>query len=287
MLDTSNPQDDGYEGLTIDRETRTSCFDRSVPLSRALQCWMEHIVLQQATRPIAEDITAVVPVYDTDPALLHYCLASLCNQTLAPAGIIVVDDCSQRSDTVEYLDRLARGAMFNVIRNDRNLSLGPAMNRALRECRTTYALKLDSDDAAAPTLVSCYVDRLAALGKVDVLGCNWTSFGSSRYTTNHPARVTRDYVLTQPGYWFINHSGVLLNRRSVLAVGGYRCLRGLAEDYDLWVRMMLRGYTRFFNVQESLVEYRDVSTGLHRNFRGYNRLMLMLLKTAMRLAPVF
>jgi hypothetical protein len=98
--------------------------------------------------------------------------------------------------------------------------------------------------------------------------------------------VTRDYVLSR--YWFINHTGILLNRTSLLAVNGYRSMRRLAEDYELWVRMMLYGYRRFYNLPDVLVDYRDLPTGLHRNLRGkLNRAMKIVLRTLMRTCPNF
>jgi hypothetical protein len=89
-------------------------------------------------------------------------------------------------------------------------------------------------------------------------------------------------------FWFVNHTGVLLNRASILAVNGYRPLRGLAEDKELWVRMMLYGYRRFYNLPDVLVDYRDLPTGLHHNFRrGVNRGMKIVLKTPVRACPNF
>jgi glycosyltransferase involved in cell wall biosynthesis len=281
-----HPADD--DPIPIDVERRIARFDPDEAIGPALDRYLDRIVREWAERPVAAAITAVVPVYDTDPALLHCTIESLCRQTVRPARILVADDGSQRADTCDYLAALARSPMVELHRNPRNLSLGPTMNAALALCRTPYALKLDSDDLARPELVARYVRHLDSEGAADVLGCQFTTFGCSAYTTAHPARITRDHALRAAGYWFVNHTGVLLNRDSVLASGGYRCLRGLAEDYDLWVRMMRRGFTRFRNLPESLVEYRDVPSGLHRNFkRGHNRLRLMAVKASLRLAPAF
>ena len=170
----------------------------------------------------------------------------------------------------------------------RRSAVTAADNRALAACPTRFALKLDSDDAALPSLTAAYAVHLATEPAPDVLGCQFTAFGDGHYTTRHPGRVTRHYVVHSPGYWFVNHTGVLLNRDSVLASGGYRTLRGLPEDYDLWIRMMRAGFTRFANLGDSLVAYRDSANALHRNFRrGLGRFRLMGLKAAARLLPPF
>jgi hypothetical protein len=64
-------------------------------------------------------------------------------------------------------------------------------------------------------------------------------------------------------------------------------MRGLAEDYELWVRMMLHGYCRFCNLPDVLVDYRDLPTGLHHNFYRINRPMKILLRTLIRISPNF
>jgi hypothetical protein len=85
----------------------------------------------------------------------------------------------------------------------------------------------------------------------------------------------------------VNHTGVLLNKASLLAVKGYHRMRGLAEDYELWIRMMLSGYRRFYNLPDVLVDYRDLPTGLHRNFLRINRPIKIALRMLMRVCPNF
>ncbi|MFC7397088.1 glycosyltransferase [Chelatococcus sp. GCM10030263] len=274
--------------ITIDRLNQLACFPPDLSLEQALADYVDAVTEANARRPVAEEVTAIVPVFNTDPAMLHVALDSLLGQKLLPAQVIVIDDGSSRPETLAYLAALRQSCLVQVLTNRDNLSLGPTMNRALRACPTPYALKLDADDVARPALLAAYAAFLDKGEAIDVLGSQFTAFGHDSYTTTHPSRITRSYILSSPGYWFVNHTGVLLNRDSVLKAGGYRALRGLAEDYDLWIRMMLKGFTHFANLPESLVDYRDSATALHRNFRrGHNRLRLMALKAAIRLAPAF
>jgi glycosyltransferase involved in cell wall biosynthesis len=235
---------------------------------------------------VAPDITAVVPVYNTPAAHLDECVRSLLRQTVRPREILVIDDGTTLAETNTYLNALRDLPDVRLVRNDRNISLGPTMNRALRLCQTEFLLKLDSDDLARPQLIEKFVAFLVENRNVDVVGCQSQNFGISDFVTNHPQRVTRDYVLSR--YWFVNHTGILLNKTSLLAVNGYRSMRRLAEDYELWIRMMLYGYRRFYNLPDVLVEYRDLPTGLHRNLRGkLNRAMKIVLRTLMRSCPNF
>ncbi|CAH1668095.1 glycosyltransferase [Chelatococcus asaccharovorans] len=277
-----------FPTITIDRTRQLAHFPEGRPLMESVGDYLRKTETAVAGRPVAGAITAIVPVYNTDPAMLHVALDSLLAQIWRPAYILVIDDGSDRPDTQAYLAAIADSPLIHVLRNPRNLSLGPTMNRALDACPTPFALKLDSDDVADPGLVAAYCDHLDARPTPDVLGCQFTAFGESHFTTRHPSRVTRNHVVRSPGYWFMNHTGVLLNRDSLQAVGGYRAMRGLPEDYDLWIRMMRAGYYRFVNLDQSLVAYRDSPAALHRNFRrGIGRLRLMAAKASARLLPPF
>ena len=237
------------------------------------------------SKRIAANITVVVPVYNTPTAYLDECLHSLLRQTVRPREILIVDDGTTRMETAAYLNAARAWAGLRLVRNDRNIGLGPTMNRALRLCQADFVLKLDSDDVARPRLIERFAAFIATNRHLDVLGCQCQNFGMTDFVTDHPSRVTRDYVMNS--FWFVNHTGVLLNRASLLAVKGYRRMRGLAEDYELWIRMMLSGYRRFYNLPDVLVDYRDLPTGLHRNFLRINRPMKMAARTLMRICPNF
>jgi glycosyltransferase involved in cell wall biosynthesis len=237
------------------------------------------------SKRIAANITVVVPVYNTPAAYLDECLRSLLRQTVRPREILILDDGSTRVETGAYLNAVRDLPGFRLVRNDRNIGLGPTMNRALQLCQADFVLKLDSDDVARPRLTESFAAFIAINRNVDVLGCQCQNFGMTDFVTNHPSRVTRDYVMDR--FWFVNHTGVLLNKASLLAVKGYHRMRGLAEDYELWIRMMLSGYRRFYNLPDVLVDYRDLPTGLHRNFLRINRPIKIALRMLMRVCPNF
>ena len=234
---------------------------------------------------IATNITAIVPVYNTPAAYLDECVRSILRQTVRPREILLIDDGTTLAETSVYLDVIKDLSGIRLVRNQCNISLGPTMNRALELCQTDFALKLDSDDLARSGLIQKFAECIRTSGDVDVLGCQCQNFGISNFVTKHPQRVTRDHVLSC--FWFVNHTGVLLNRESLLAVNGYRRMRGLAEDYELRVRMMLCGYRRFYNLPEVLVDYRDLPTGLHHNLRPINRPMKIALRALVRICPRF
>jgi hypothetical protein len=201
---------------------------------------------------------------------------------------LVIDDASTDPLTKAYIRLLRSHSTIDVSANRRNLGLGPTMNLGLRECTSKYVLKVDSDDIARPELVQQFAIHIEKTGEADVVGCQSRFFGVNEGITSHPMRVTKRDVTSGPGHWFVNNSGVLLNRGSVLSVRGYGRIRRLPEDYSLWIRMMVAGYGRFRNLPEVLLDSRSSTTGLHATFRrGITRLVLGYYKLLARAAPAF
>jgi Glycosyl transferase family 2 len=85
---------------------------------------------------VASDITVVVPVYNTPAAHLDECVRSLLRQTVRPHEILIIDDGTTLAETNTYLNALQDLPELRLMRNDRNISLGPTMNRALQLCQT-------------------------------------------------------------------------------------------------------------------------------------------------------
>jgi glycosyltransferase involved in cell wall biosynthesis len=236
----------------------------------------------------ADNIAIVVPVYNTKPKYLCECFSSILRQSVKPKQILIIDDSSTNTDTICYLSSFADFASNNIrlIHNERNRGLGVTMNYGLESCETDFVLKIDSDDIPHQKLVESYATFIETNSNVDVLGCQCQNFGMTDFVTNHPIKVTRDYAIKHT--WFVNHTGILLNRKSVINAGGYRSLRGMAEDYELWIRMMLYGFNNFYNLPDVLMYYRDEQTGLHRHMSGWiNRPLRILLPKLLRFCPNF
>jgi hypothetical protein len=240
-------------------------------------------------RPLAAGITLVIPAFNTNIAFFNECLQSVMMQTMRPERILVIDDASTEPLTKLFAQLLRGHPAIELMINRRNLGLGAAMNLALRECQSKYVLKLDSDDIARPELVQRLAADVERAGDADVIGSQMRIFGVTEGVTCHPNRVTKEEVTSGQGYWFVNNTGVLLNRSSVLSAGGYGRIRRLPDDYPLWIRMMLAGCNRFRNRPEVLVDYRNLSTGMHANYMrgGITRLMLGWHKLLARAAPAF
>ena len=101
---------------------------------------------------VTDDLTVIVPTYNESESIADT-VKSLLEQTLPPARIIVVDDCS-----TDGTGRVARSLGVDVLLRSTNTgSKAGAQTFALRYISTTYTLAIDADT----TLGQDALERLA------------------------------------------------------------------------------------------------------------------------------
>ncbi|MBS1791056.1 MAG: glycosyltransferase [Acidobacteria bacterium] len=206
--------------------------------------------------PIQPAVSVIVPAYNSAPFLadtLHSALA----QTYKNFELIVINDGSTDNteevianflDQIVYLSQPNRGVMA-------------ARNAGLKVARGRYIALLDSDDLLLPNFLEVLVGMLESDPDLSVAYPNARYFGWPKHDGKlhqdvFPVAepVTFDRVLRRECYIF----GLLVFRREIVeAIGGYdETLEGQgAEDFELWLRMLRRGY-RFQFTREVLALYR-------------------------------
>ena len=94
------------------------------------------------------DLTVIVPAYNEAESIADT-VRSLQSQTLKPAEIIVVDDCS-----TDATGEIARSCGVTVLRPESNTGTkAGAQNLALKQVRTHYTMAVDADTTLAPDAI--------------------------------------------------------------------------------------------------------------------------------------
>lgn len=106
-------------------------------------------------------VGVIVPCY-RHGIFLDACIASVKAQTLAPAQIVVVDDGSEDTETVEALARFDEDPLVTVLRQPENSGPSAARNRALEQLETSYFLPIDADDELLPDALERMLRQLEA-----------------------------------------------------------------------------------------------------------------------------
>lgn len=193
--------------------------------------------------------TVIIPVYNTPSEYILECVRSL--NTDKP--ILIIDDGSDMKSTIRTLSSLP----YRVDRIEHG-GLSKAMNYAVQTVKTPWIIKLDSDDIAHPELFDKLESKMSS--DVDVIGCQIESFGSIvGLKTDHPELVTIEYARNNDDCWLMNHTGCAFKVEALKDVPYRENRQRLAEDYELWVNMLLAG-KKLINLPDILVRWRATRT---------------------------
>ena len=195
--------------------------------------------MSRVTPPDVLPVSVVVPAHDR-AHVIERALSSVAGQRgCAPAEVIVVDDGS-----TDRTAELAEEHGARVIRHDRNRGVSAARNIGVRWAAQPWIAWLDSDDEWLP-------DHLAALwplrGDHVLVGgaLLWVGPGGrAERVSARPAGQGGDLRSPAPLLFpenFLQPSAVLLRRDAFDRAGGFDEGMRLAEDLDLWVRMLELG----------------------------------------------
>ena len=181
-------------------------------------------------------ISFLVPVYDTDFAVLRLCINSVLKAAADQHEVVIVDDGSHRAETCDFLDRCEACGVENlkILRNSQNSGVSYSLNKAAAAATGELYAPVDHDDM----VVTDGVHRM--LKYIEYYRSNWTYSDEVQITYKG---VPRGYM-HKPDYspqllrsvMYINHLQ-LFSRELFQNVGGYREGFEGSQDHDLALRL--------------------------------------------------
>lgn len=205
----------------------------------------------------------LVPCFD-DGAWIGEALASVRAQTVQDFEILVVDDGSTDPGTLSALAAIEAGGT-TVLRTP-NRGLPAARNHAARHTSGTFLCALDADDRLAPTWFERGLEVLESRPDVAFVSHWLETFGDEHWTwtpasCDLPALLARNTV----------NGAALVRRTAFDATGGYdESMRHGCEDWDLWLRLVERGFNGAI-VPEVLFFYRRRAGSMSRTMTTADR----------------
>jgi GT2 family glycosyltransferase len=203
---------------------------------------------------VPSSVAVVVPTYNRAD-LVGQCVESVLRQTVPPAEIVVVDDCST-DETAKVLGEF--GDRITVVRNHENLERGASRNRGAAATSSAFLAFVDSDDLWEPRKLERQLERTPADGSsvsgirnIDATG-GWLGAGWSVPPSEAWDRLPIENLYAGSG------SSVLVARSLFDHVGGYpedRALQG-SEDWLFLLRLQRAGASMPVIVPEPLVRCR-------------------------------
>lgn len=208
----------------------------------------------------ALQFSVLISVYKKEKTeYLRTALQSIINQTLKPSEIVIVKDGLLTRDLDDCIKEYESqySELIKIIAFKENRGLGLALRDGVIACKYDYIARMDSDDIAKPERFAKQFQYLKQHPETALLGTWITEFSKDE---NKPDTLTELPCTHQEILKYakkrnpFRHMTMLLKKEAVIKAGNYRDFLWF-EDYDLWVRMLQKGYIAA-NIPEYLVNVR-------------------------------
>lgn len=208
----------------------------------------------------AIQFSVLISVYKKEkPEYLKTALQSIIKQTLKPTEIVIVKDgllTQELDDCIKEYEK-QYPELIKIIAFKENRGLGLALRDGVNVCKYDYLARMDSDDIAKPERFAKQFQYLKQHPETALLGTWITEFSKDE---NKPDTLTELPCTHQEILKYakkrnpFRHMTMVLKKEAVIKAGNYRDFLWF-EDYDLWVRMLQKGYISA-NIPEYLVNVR-------------------------------
>lgn len=189
-------------------------------------------------------VSVIMPAYNSE-AYITVGVEAVVSQTLTDWELIVVDDGSEDPQALDAV-LAPYGERIRLIRQ-LNAGVAAARNAGLRAARGRYVAFLDSDDGWEPDFLATQIGILEGDPSITLVYCDATMFGDPqaegrRAMEFSPSRGEADLLGLVSLRCTVLTSAIAARRDALLAVGGFDERLVVSEDFDLWLRLLLRGY---------------------------------------------
>lgn len=172
-------------------------------------------------------------------------ISSILAQSFTDFEFLIVDDRST-DNSLEIAQRFAASdKRVRVLENKTNIGLTRSLNRAIGDAKGEYVARHDADDVALPDRFREQVDRLNSDAKCAVVGTNYLVIDANGGTIDRgiPSHYATDTAVAFfRGLNPVCHSSVMFKKAIVQNAGLYDEGFRYAQDYELWLRLVVRGY---------------------------------------------
>lgn len=202
-------------------------------------------------RKTSYPVSVCMAMYNAAP-FLRECIDSILSQSFADFELLIVDDGS--TDGSVEMVRSYADPRIRLLCNGHDY-VG-SLNLLLDEARGKYIARMDADDVMMPGRLAFQFDYMEHHPELDMISGNMVFM----YTGELSDLAAEPYDCTPHGMTrgnLVSHPTAFI-RRASLQESGLRYEREYiyAEDYRLWVRMLLHGLRIRVLPQQAVLEYR-------------------------------
>lgn len=223
---------------------------------------------------------------------------SIRSQTIEDWEFLICDDASI-DGTWEILQEIAaQDDRVIIMKNEHNLGLAEALNNCISKAQGEYLARQDADDDSVSIRFEEQLNYMEVNKDVSVLGTYISLFDKNGLLWG----INRPPINPSSFDWIkgsaVIHASVMMRKNDIDNVGGYNEDAIRVEDYDLWMRMIFKGYQIrtlprvLYNVHWDYSDYARKSlkhrvTEAKVRLSGYKEMRIPLIYYIYILKPIF
>jgi glycosyltransferase involved in cell wall biosynthesis len=180
-------------------------------------------------------VSIIIPIYNYG-LKLEKTLLSVFNSNYKNIEIIIVDDGSTDEYVINKLNSIQNHSNIKIIKQE-NSGPSSARNIGIKNSSGDFILPLDGDDEIHPDYIQICVNILKNNKKISPVYCDTNHIGEITGIEKRPEWSFEQLI---KGPFIVNCS--MFRKEAFEDCGGYDTNLIGWEDYDLWIRMAIKGY---------------------------------------------
>lgn len=202
-------------------------------------------------------VSIIMGIYNCENTLRES-IESIINQSYENWELIIYDDCSDDKSLYiakEYEEKYKD--KIKVYKNNKNITLGPTLNRCLQKATGTFIARQDGDDISHKDRLKTQVDFLVQNNEIDLVGTSIKIFDKNGFYGERFLNENPKPQDLMRGTTFA-HATIVCKKNVYEILDGYsedENRKGV-EDYDLWFRFFEKDF-KGVNLNQSLYFVRE------------------------------
>lgn len=188
-------------------------------------------------RPGRPKVTVVMSVYNGE-RYVRDTIDSILNQTFKDFEFVIINDGST-DRTVQMINKY-QDYRIRLIENKENIGLARSLNIGLNMAEGEYIARMDTGDISMQDRLKKQVSILDSDKRIGLVGtaCAAVDTRGRELYRIYPPCSDADIRTRLPHTNCFIHSSVMFRRECIDTIGGYREIFDMAQDYDLWLRIL-------------------------------------------------
>jgi len=203
-------------------------------------------------------ISVVIPVFNTNPIFLGQAVSSIFAQSYQPTEIIIINDGSDRTETIDMLLFLQKSFPELTFVNQNNKYISGALNTGIRQMKEDWWTGCSSDDRWLPNKIEEQVEFIEAHPEAKVIYSDWEFINNEGFrlkTYYEPEFKDRfeagKHIIRE---YFGNWSGLMIHKSVFDDIGLFNESYPTREDYEFAIRILTKHM--MYRIPKVLFQYR-------------------------------